>query len=741
MALLSAFNRNFNSNNINQIDLYYDDTCGSCKRIYIDKILNKYVYTRDGETTYYNDIDFSGNLFPLSGWYYPQNNPNSENKINLNTNHGIGNWKIIKGSIESGGDFSVTGENSFGFNPSWQTGTFRVSYIQHPITSKVLPIDFGDSDLDKLYAGFNNYQMKSETFRNYNILFTNKDGSFLITGSPYVTNVPNVYITGISGQIRDVAIGRNHIIVLKNDGTIVSWGDNSRGQINFDITTGIKKICAHLDTSFVLDSGGNARFYGNNYYNNPPALMSGVNEISCNLFNFIYITDTGVFTLGRDNEVLYAGNNLSGKKLNQTVYLKRLKSGAYTEPIILTKEQMGNYFEIQKNSFVTGAIYNSNLNFYTPEINDSAGRLGFDQFSREFYFGPDIYIRSGETTGPSISRYTPKGYYEFLSVTEGYFSANPITGFITGFSPSGGFQASLFPHFSRFYNTFDFRYNKRYFNNIFLLSGTSDQYPINLDNDAWSYAWEKGFGGDDYDSSVGPKLTTRDYAYDMFNAGEGIPPNFEPIEGRKSGTIYPTLVGIAPRWGVGNNHWQLNVGESVHFGNGIYRTVTNSFKINPNGNNGGDGQLYRLNEDLPSGYYYSLADSNKNITGAKVIYTDFEDKEILGQVFGESTFALGSSTKLTGRYTIVIDTIRERIIPGDSTHGSFVFRDLKPALVGTWWGFSSLAAHSHDMSPYRYAGWGDSHPCGFGANYHHKDYQAFISGKILEYGDTMFEVL
>src|SRR6185503_8714397 len=53
------------------------------------------------------------------------------------------------------------------------------------------------------------------------------DGSVVVWGDNRQTTVPVAAQSGVTA----IAAGHHHIVALKNDGSVVAWGDNSVGQV------------------------------------------------------------------------------------------------------------------------------------------------------------------------------------------------------------------------------------------------------------------------------------------------------------------------------------------------------------------------------------------------------------------------------------------------------------------------------------------------------------------------------
>jgi alpha-tubulin suppressor-like RCC1 family protein len=65
-------------------------------------------------------------------------------------------------------------------------------------------------------------------------------------------------------DVEEVICARAHIVVKKTDGTIVTWGDNSYGQLNVPKDLGdVKSIKCGLTNTVVLKTDGSVVVFGN----------------------------------------------------------------------------------------------------------------------------------------------------------------------------------------------------------------------------------------------------------------------------------------------------------------------------------------------------------------------------------------------------------------------------------------------------------------------------------------------
>ena len=110
--------------------------------------------------------------------------------------------------------------------------------------------------------------------------------------------------------VRQLAIGRNHVIALKNDGTVVGWGSNTLGQRTTPAgLADVVAIAAGTEFSAALKRDGTVVTWGSSLVRTVPAGLSGVVAISaCGTLNGGQFIDA----LKSDGTVVaWGSNNLS----------------------------------------------------------------------------------------------------------------------------------------------------------------------------------------------------------------------------------------------------------------------------------------------------------------------------------------------------------------------------------------------------------------------------------------------
>ena len=124
-------------------------------------------------------------------------------------------------------------------------------------------------------------------------------------------NVP----AGLSG-VTAVSGGLNHIVALKSDGTVVTWGDNREGQTNVPAgLSGVTAIAAGLFNNVALKSDGTVVTWGNNYspLMKVPTGLSGVTAISVSSSHAVALKSDGTVVIwGNDFPSMKVPTGLSG---------------------------------------------------------------------------------------------------------------------------------------------------------------------------------------------------------------------------------------------------------------------------------------------------------------------------------------------------------------------------------------------------------------------------------------------
>jgi hypothetical protein len=108
--------------------------------------------------------------------------------------------------------------------------------------------------------------------------------------------------------VRQLAIGRNHVLALKHDGTVVAWGVNAQGQATVPAgLADVVSIAAGAEISVALRRDGTVTGWGNAAYR-PPAGLAGIAALaSCGAltggqFTVALRTDGTVTAWGANNQ-------------------------------------------------------------------------------------------------------------------------------------------------------------------------------------------------------------------------------------------------------------------------------------------------------------------------------------------------------------------------------------------------------------------------------------------------------
>jgi hypothetical protein len=125
------------------------------------------------------------------------------------------------------------------------------------------------------------------------------DGTVAAWGlMPFATNVP----VGLNGIVA-VAAGNSHVLALKNDGTVVGWGENDAGQATPPPgLNGVAAVRAGQSTSFAVKSNGTVVGWGAAVV---PAGLTGIVDLQDG--------NTHTIALRTNGEVIAWGDNSSGQ--------------------------------------------------------------------------------------------------------------------------------------------------------------------------------------------------------------------------------------------------------------------------------------------------------------------------------------------------------------------------------------------------------------------------------------------
>jgi len=133
------------------------------------------------------------------------------------------------------------------------------------------------------------------------------DGSVLAWGdnSTGETSVPAAAMSGVVA----IAAGGGFTLALKNDGSVLAWGDNSHGETSVPAgaMSGVSAIAVGQWHSIALKNNGSVLAWGYNFYGQaqvPVAAQSGVIAIASG--------DTYTLALKTDGTVVAWGNNYGG---------------------------------------------------------------------------------------------------------------------------------------------------------------------------------------------------------------------------------------------------------------------------------------------------------------------------------------------------------------------------------------------------------------------------------------------
>lgn len=126
----------------------------------------------------------------------------------------------------------------------------------------------GDRDPDNIFP----YQVYSFDFTDFNqIVIASENGVFRSSSSYNYINFKNINIKMCNDIVKHVAIGKKHVILLKENGSILGVGDNSNCQLNINnmyerdpvqiqLPAPAIHVACGFDTSVVVFKNGYCKF-------------------------------------------------------------------------------------------------------------------------------------------------------------------------------------------------------------------------------------------------------------------------------------------------------------------------------------------------------------------------------------------------------------------------------------------------------------------------------------------------
>ena len=308
---------------------------------------------------------------------------------------------LVDGSIWAWGD------NSFG-----QLGNTTIDNSSTPV--KVSGID-GAGFLDKAYkvaaGSFHNLVLLS----NGDIVsFGNNEEGQLGNGNTggILLSPTRVLITDKLDSLKkviDVDAGKNHSLALLSDGSLLAWGDNSKGQLG--------------DSSFVDAS--------------EPVYVKGISNVkqiaSGDDFNIAVLKDSTAWAWG-DNANGQLGNNASGNAHAMPVQMFGIGNfDFFSDPFIVAAGK----------SFSAAILNKSTGGFYCAAGENSFGQLGDSTLISKSYF---VKVSKSFTMDLPINGFTPENGKIICSASNITFS--PIAPSITGNSYFWNFGIGAIPQTS-----------------------------------------------------------------------------------------------------------------------------------------------------------------------------------------------------------------------------------------------------------------------------------------------------
>jgi len=118
------------------------------------------------------------------------------------------------------------------------------------------------------------------------------------TDGPSATASPVTLNGQILSEVRAIAGGEFHTVALKNDGSVVAWGNNYSGQTTVPVAarSGVTAIAAGFGYTVALKENGTVVAWGDNSSGQttvPVAAQSGVTAIAARGFHTVAVKDDG----------------------------------------------------------------------------------------------------------------------------------------------------------------------------------------------------------------------------------------------------------------------------------------------------------------------------------------------------------------------------------------------------------------------------------------------------------------
>lgn len=230
------------------------------------------------------------------------------------------------------------------------------------------------------------------------------DSSTSDTSQPL--KVPSSLVTGIS----TIASGQRHVLVVKTNGQVLSWGQNGAGQLGFaggptstptlvSTLSGIRKVSAGLNSSAVISTGGEVSIFGANFLVGAawPNLMSTPQALACEKRMALGAYGNGfLLTIAEDGSVWGRGANDKGQ-LGEGY--QRDSFGSYALDHLLPG------FAPNPNPATTrfwrGELANTALSAFVIPVDMERG-VAIDRMGDEFYQFPGVQPWLLKTTRPMI---------------------------------------------------------------------------------------------------------------------------------------------------------------------------------------------------------------------------------------------------------------------------------------------------------------------------------------------------
>ena len=225
------------------------------------------------------------------------------------------------------------------------------------------------------------------------VLILKNDGTVLSWG---LNTYGQARVPAGLNNVIGIATGGSHSLALKNDGTVVAWGYNDQGQSTVPAgLTDVVAIAAGGQYSLALRRNGSVVGWGSNYYgeSTPPADLGGVIGISAGYWTPLALSSATANGITYGDvalpDRLVAGSNVS---FDYTVTNSGTSGWGSSHRLVLSDRYGTTVGYASLGGILPGATRSVTFTFLTPFI---AGTYQYHvraQENESIWFGPDVTL-------------------------------------------------------------------------------------------------------------------------------------------------------------------------------------------------------------------------------------------------------------------------------------------------------------------------------------------------------------